>query len=114
MKFEIENGVLEKYLEDAKKVTIPKGVTSIGDNAFRWCKNLTSINIPEGVTSIGKSAFENCSDLISITIPDSVTSIGDRAFAGCPKLADSQGFTIIRNVLYDYCGERKKLSSLTV
>jgi hypothetical protein len=46
-------------------------------------KNLT---IPEGVTSIGNYAFANCYRLLSITIPDGVTSIGGQAFAWCPNL----------------------------
>ena len=49
-------------------VTIGKGVTSIGDSAFRDC-GLTSITIPDSVTSIGGSAFSSCSSLESITIP---------------------------------------------
>ena len=40
----------------------------------------TSITIPNGVTSIGDYAFYKCSNLMSITIPDSVTSIGNYAF----------------------------------
>lgn len=33
--------------------TIPKGVTSIGANAFSYCRNLIDVTIPENVTSIG-------------------------------------------------------------
>ena len=65
---------------------IPNSVTSIGDSAFRRCKNLTSITIPEGITSIGYDAFYMCSSLTSITIPNSVTSIGDGAFRRCKNL----------------------------
>ena len=61
-------------------ITIPSSVTSIGSNAFRDCRSLTSIMIPDSVTSIGSSAFQDCSSLTSITIPDSVTSIGYSAF----------------------------------
>jgi beta-lactamase regulating signal transducer with metallopeptidase domain len=66
-----------------KGSVIPSSVTSIGDNAFKSCKDLKSIVIPEGVKSIGKSAFEGCSGLTSITIPASVESIGSGAFFEC-------------------------------
>ena len=63
------------------KITIPNGVTSIGEGAFSGCSNLTSITIGADVTSIGNSAFYNCTALTSITIPNSVTTIGGSAFA---------------------------------
>ena len=69
--------------ENAEIATIPNGVTSIGDYAFRNCSVLTSVTIPNGVTSIGIKAFEYCSALTSVTIPNSVTSIGEYAFSGC-------------------------------
>jgi hypothetical protein len=77
--------------------TIPKeviyenetySVTSIGNNAFRFCSNLTSVTIPQSVTSIGAYAFQKCRSLLSITIPQSVTSIGNRAFCQCSGLKD--------------------------
>lgn len=67
---------------------IPKGTTSIGDNAFSGCCSLTYINIPKSVTSIGLAAFSNCSGLTSINIPDSIIKIEHYAFWGCSSLED--------------------------
>ena len=47
--------------------TIPDGVTSIGDIAFRGCLGLESIVIPDSVTSIGVCTFDDCSGLTSIS-----------------------------------------------
>ena len=67
-------------------VTIPAGVTSIGDFAFSGCTSLTSITIPDSVKIISQSAFSSCTSLTSITIPESVTSIEYHAFQGCTGL----------------------------
>ena len=61
-------------------------VTNIGENAFEYCKGLTSIEIPNSVITIGRDAFRECKGLTSITIPNSVTEIGDGAFAYCHGL----------------------------
>ena len=74
------------YCSELTSITIPSNVMSIGIGAFTWCSNLTSITIPNNVTSIGPFAFSSCSGLTSITIPYSVTSIGDGAFNYCSGL----------------------------
>ena len=61
-------------------------VTSIGNEVFFGCSELTSIEIPSSVTSIGNFAFSGCSGLTGIEIPSSVTSIRDQAFSSCSGL----------------------------
>ncbi len=58
----------ENVPESLKEVIVTGG-TSIGDYAFRYCRNLTSITIPDSVTNIGYQVFEYCTNLTSITIP---------------------------------------------
>ena len=69
-------------------VTIPDSVNKIGWNAFYNCSNLTSVVIPNGVTSIGREAFYGCKSLTSVVIGNSVTYIGLDAFTTCSNLKD--------------------------
>jgi hypothetical protein len=68
--------------------SIPNTVTTIGDDAFESCWNLTSVTIPNSVTTIEHDAFVGCTSLTNITIPYSVTSIADAApFVMCRNLS---------------------------
>ncbi len=50
-------------------LVIPSSVTSIGNDAFYGCRDLTSVTIPNSVTNIGENAFYGCSGLQKIIIP---------------------------------------------
>jgi len=80
-KVEIESGITP-----LSSIVLPKGITTIGDDAFSYNTSLTSIKIPNTVTTIGKRAFYGCTNLTSIEIPDSVTYIGDYCFWNCNRL----------------------------
>jgi len=67
-------------------VTIPNGITRIGENAFAELTDLTGITIPNSVNGIGVYAFQNCTGLTSVTIGNSVTNIAQLAFVGCNSL----------------------------
>ncbi len=73
-----------------KKLAIPaehegKPVTEIGKQAFYTLPDLVSVTIPNGVTSIGEAAFYGCA-MTSVTIPQSVSVIGDKAFRFCRSI----------------------------
>ena len=76
-----------RYCKKLQSINIPEGVTSIEYGVFMSCSSLTQVNIPDGVTSIGSYAFEHCSSLTQITIPEGVTTIGYEAFKNCSSLS---------------------------
>lgn len=81
-----EIGEMAFYSCDMVRVSIPDSVTAIGKSAFFGCEKLTSVSIGNGVTTIGENAFRFCTALTEIVLPDSVTTIGDYAFHGCDNL----------------------------
>ena len=74
-------------------ITVPDEVTSIGDNAFFSCDNLTTVVLGANsrLASISYAAFSNCNNLTTLTIPDGLTSIDSQAFRGCLRLIQKEG-----------------------
>ena len=100
-----------------ERIIIGDGVTTIGENAFRDCSNLTSVTIPNSITEIGGRAFEGCRELTSVTIPNSVTKIGDSAFAGCRSLKNftfGSGLQSIGREAFSGCINITQISSEAV
>ena len=94
--------------------TIPSTVTSIGDEAFEDCANLSGVTIPDSVTNIGDEVFFGCFRLTSVAIPNSVISIGDEAFAWCNTMTNvtiSTNVTSIGDEAFSGCN---RLPSVTI
>ncbi len=79
----IYNSGLAHYIT---KVTVPEGVTTVGDCVFYGLNNLESVSLPKSLRKIGDSAFQSCEKLKSITVPYKVESIGEFAFNYCEGL----------------------------
>ena len=97
-----------------KNTVIPNSVTTIGQDAFGYCKSLTSITIPSSVTTIGMSAFAFCTNLSSITIPTSVTTIGGNAFENCRSLTSITIPSSVRSIGSFALRDCSELTSISV
>lgn len=75
-----------------KQVELDFKVTTLPDNAFSGCTNLTEVIMPNpnfgvaNLTTIGQNAFLNCRSLPSISLPRTVQTLGDAVFKGCSSL----------------------------
>ena len=87
------------YLENITAITLPSGITTIGNYAFSDMTNLSKISLPSSLLSIGKNAFYHCASLSSITIPANVDTIVPFAFAGCSALTSIR--VNAKNTTYD-------------
>ena len=92
---------------DLKEVIIPDTVTSIGVEAFGFCRNITRIVLPDSLKEIDESAFYMCSSLEEICIPKGVKDIIGNIFIGCTSLAsidvdsENQYYTSYEGVMYN-------------
>lgn len=102
------------YCDNLTTVTIPDGVTTIGDSAFEACTSLTSVTIPDGVTTIGNSAFFYCTSLTTMTIGDGVTTIGTGAFEACTSLTNITIPNSVTNIGGSAFYECDSLTTLTI
>lgn len=93
---------INNTLVSRNTLSIPEGVTSIGNYTFYNFQRITAVSLPSsGLLSIGNSAFKKCINLSSVVIPNSVTALGNNAFMGCTKLATVTVGAGIQNI--DYC-----------
>ncbi len=119
--YSMKDGVatLLRYYEVADTVvTIPSKIggyplKTIGADAFRDCKNITSVIIPSGVETIENRAFYACTKLANVILPNSVNTIGYGAFASCPALTSitiPDSVSAIGSKAFAYCSALKSVS----
>lgn len=84
-KGDCEPAVCTVHVLPVTELSLPTALTVIEEGAFEGVA-ATCVTIPSGVTEIGDYAFANCRFLTEITIPGSVASIGGHAFSGSPRV----------------------------
>ncbi|MCR4780083.1 MAG: leucine-rich repeat protein [Ruminiclostridium sp.] len=111
--YDIENGgvILKKYTGSSVNIEIPrriegKPVKTLARNLFRGNTTIQSVSIPTGVSTIGEEAFAMCTSLVTVKIPDTVDSLGSDLFRSCSSLKNvtlPSGLQLIPARLFKDC-----------
>lgn len=103
-------------------LTIPKGVRSVGRQAFYNCTKLQTVTFEEGgtaplefeaATSYSYGIFNSCSALVTVKLPERLTEISDYTFYGVSKLSAIEipkNVTRIGNGAFSGCTALAKLT----
>ena len=100
--------------DTVRKVTIPETVTTIEDEAFQDCINLTEVNLPDSLTHIGAHAFANCKSLKHIRIPGNcLDDLSYEAFisSGLETVELAEGITMLPSGIFAKTSLREVVTS---
>lgn len=89
----------DQYSNEAEKVIIGDGITSVGAGAFLWFSAITEVTLAESVEFIGDSAFNDCGCLWTINFPANLKYVGKSAFNN-DMLHNDNGFIFPDGLLY--------------
>lgn len=81
--YEYRNNLAAAFrgMENLKTCILPKSLKGLGEYAFAYCKAIEKVTLPDGLTYIGDEAFmTETSGLNMINLPSTVDSIGATAF----------------------------------
>ena len=72
-----------KSIKDFRELYYFTSLTSLSDDAFNGCSQLTNLRLPKSLKKVGARAFKDCAQLRQVNLPTSVNVIGEEAFSGC-------------------------------
>lgn len=104
----IEAGVFQNC-ESIEEISLPEGLTEIGNKAFYKCTSLRSVELPEGIRTIGNEAFYQTA-IQEIKLPSTLVEIGNSAFLKCRSLEFVQIPASVKNIgkwSFRGCGKLK-------
>ena len=98
---------------DLLSVTLPEGITEIGNCSFINCDSLKSVNIPKTTLRLGDSTFWGCKSLSSMDIPNGILSIDYGAFYDCSSLIkidlSKTAMEVINNRVFNNCSHLEEI-----
>lgn len=106
-------GVIHSIFNKSE-MEIPDSVTTIRENAFYGCSELTSITFGEASAciTIGASAFSMCDALKNIKLPKTLETIEEQAFKWCSaleKIELPQNIDTLGDDTFAYCTSLKEI-----
>lgn len=77
-----------KNVQKFNKLTIPASVTEIGDYAFDGCSDMEQVLFlsQTSLKTVGSGVFSKCNGLTTIDLPSSITTLGTGVFRECSNL----------------------------
>lgn len=87
---------LFKNCDGLVKITLPSGVTSIGDAMFSGCRTLREVK-GGAISALGAYAFYECSALETLPDLSAITEVGAYTFYNCDAL-EALTFTALKSV----------------
>jgi len=104
--FCISGTILLRYWGNEARVTVPEGITVIGERAFAGNEAVGKLILPESVIEIQREAFADCLLLQTLNFPKGLKKIGVSAFEGCVKLLRAEipeKITVLRDSVFSRC-----------
>ena len=87
------------------EITIPDGISSLGESCFSAQYHLTKVSLPDSITAMGARCFSSCEALTEIKLPP-VSAIPQSCFYACTALRSveiSDTVTVVDHGAFDKC-----------
>lgn len=86
--FMSETDMNEGAMDGVNELIISEGITSAGQNCFRYARDLTTVSIPSTLRNLPSGMFADCPDLRQVCIPkdSQLEETGWYVFRNCPML----------------------------
>lgn len=92
--------------DSVTSVTIPEGVTTLGEWCFTGLPALASVTLPSTLVTIGDYCFSTCPQLNGVVLPSGIGTVGRAAFGACGSLTSFDipvGLTTIPISMFGNC-----------